>query len=245
MRGNSNDAVSYSIFLGDEEIPYIVIPDQRSRVIKIRADVEKGIVVMLPVRARTQDAQRFVEQQYEWVVKQWHRIQKQREKFSDVMQPFLEKNTIVYLGREYQLIVDVGKRHWPPVVIEDDAIVVQCLQADLAEKILERWYRQQARAVISGAIELYRAQMGVQYESLAIKDQKTRWGSCSSKGNLNFSWRLILAPKDVLDYVVIHELAHLKEMNHSKRFWMIVERFCPWYKRAEKWLKENGVGLRI
>jgi predicted metal-dependent hydrolase len=119
------------------------------------------------------------------------------------------------------------------------------VSADLAEGILERWYRQQAKAVVSGALELYRERMGVTYESLVIKDQKTRWGSCSSKGNLNFSWRLILAPKSVLDYVVVHELAHLREMNHSSRFWRIVEEYYGEYKAAERWLKENGVGLRI
>ena len=82
--------------------------------------------------------------------------------------------------------------------------------------------------------------MGVTYGRISIREQKTRWGSCSSKGNLNFNWRLIFAPPEVLDYVVVHELAHRKEMNHSKAFYAIVESIMPDYRKWKKWLKENG-----
>ena len=81
------------------------------------------------------------------------------------------------------------------------------------------------------------------YGRISIREQKTRWGSCSSKGDLNFNWRLILAPEEVLDYVVVHELAHRREMNHSKAFYAIVESVLPDYRRAQKWLKDNGQSL--
>ena len=81
------------------------------------------------------------------------------------------------------------------------------------------------------------------YARISIREQKTRWGSCSSKGDLNFNWRLILAPEEVLDYVVVHELAHRREMNHSKAFYAIVESVLPDYRRAQKWLKDNGQSL--
>ena len=82
--------------------------------------------------------------------------------------------------------------------------------------------------------------MGVSYRNITIREQKTRWGSCSSEKNLNFNWKLILAPPEVLDYVVIHELCHLKEMNHSKAFWDEVEKVMPEYETYKLWLKENG-----
>ena len=91
----------------------------------------------------------------------------------------------------------------------------------------------------------YAQLLGVTYATISIRDQKTRWGSCSSKGNLSFSWRLILAPPKVLDYVVVHELCHRKEMNHSPRFWVLVESMIPDYKTHRKWLKENGEKLTI
>lgn len=82
--------------------------------------------------------------------------------------------------------------------------------------------------------------MGVSYGRISIREQKTRWGSCSSQGNLNFNWRLIFAPENVLDYVVVHELAHRKEMNHSKAFYAIVESVLPDYRVSRKWLRDNG-----
>lgn len=101
-------------------------------------------------------------------------------------------------------------------------------------------YRSQAREVFEQKVKYYAALMDVTYGRIAIRDQKTRWGSCSAEGNLNFNWRLILAPAGVLDYVVVHELAHRREMNHSAKFWAIVEKHMPEYKKYQKWLKESG-----
>lgn len=100
--------------------------------------------------------------------------------------------------------------------------------------------RELARTVFAQKTALYASLMGVSYGRISIRDQKTRWGSCSSKGNLNFNWRLILAPEEVLDYVVVHELAHRKEMNHSPGFWAIVEEVLPDYRRRRLWLKQQG-----
>lgn len=101
-------------------------------------------------------------------------------------------------------------------------------------------YRELAGRVIARKAEQYARQMQVTYKRITIRDQKTRWGSCSAKGNLNFNWRLILAPEEVLDYVVVHELAHLKEMNHSGRFWKQVELVMPDFAKHRLWLKQNG-----
>lgn len=114
-----------------------------------------------------------------------------------------------------------------------------------SEKRLEAIYRKAAREYFPKRVSHYARMLGVTYGKISIRDQKTRWGSCSSEGNLSFNRRLILAPPDVLDYVVIHELCHRKEMNHSKEFWALVESLMPEYKERRKWLRENGNNLTL
>ena len=104
-------------------------------------------------------------------------------------------------------------------------------------------YIQTARSVFTQKTAYYAAIMGVTYGRISIREQKTRWGSCSSKGDLNFNWRLIFAPGDVLDYIVVHELAHRREMNHSSAFYAIVGSILPDYKKQQKWLRDNGHSL--
>lgn len=112
---------------------------------------------------------------------------------------------------------------------------------------LPAWTKEdyQRHQVLAGQVlreraEYFAARMGVSFGRITIRDQKTRWGSCSARGNLNFNWRLILAPAEVLDYVVVHELAHRREMNHSERFWRLVESVLPDYVQRRSWLKKNG-----
>ncbi len=120
--------------------------------------------------------------------------------------------------------------------------------SDLSEvqrTALEARYKEAARSYIPKRVAYYHAMTGGTYKRISIRDQKTRWGSCSSKGTLSFNWRLMLAPPAVLDYVVVHELCHLTHMNHSKAFWQAVEAVCPDYRNLRKWLKEHGSELSI
>lgn len=110
---------------------------------------------------------------------------------------------------------------------------------------IEKWYRKEASDIIEEKASEYAACIHVSFQKIHIKDTKSRWGSCSSKGNLNFNWRLVMAPEPVLDYVVIHELCHLRYMDHSKHFWNLVAEFCPSYKQYRKWLKDHGESLYL
>ena len=101
--------------------------------------------------------------------------------------------------------------------------------------------KERAKQYIPQRVEYWAEIIGVKYNSVSIRAQKTRWGSCSSRGNLNFNWRLLLMPERVMDYVIVHELAHRREMNHSAAFWQIVETYLPDYRERRQWLKENGV----
>ena len=105
------------------------------------------------------------------------------------------------------------------------------------------YYMESARKIFKRKTAAYARKMGVTYGRITIREQKTRWGSCSSAGNLNYNWRLIFAPEEIVDYIVVHELAHRLEMNHSKAFYNIVESVLPDYRKAQKWLRENGGSL--
>ena len=131
--------------------------------------------------------------------------------------------------------------------VKKNSAWIEKQQAKQEESILDASkideYKAQARAYIVPKVEEYAQKFGFKYNKVRITSATTRWGSCSSKKNLNFSYRLILAPKASVDYVIVHELCHLRQMNHSKKFWAEVENIMPDYKLHEKWLKQHGYKL--
>lgn len=108
---------------------------------------------------------------------------------------------------------------------------------------LASWLRELARDRLTGAADRHAARLGTGYARITLRDTRSRWGSCSSRGALMFSWRLVMAPPEILDYVAAHEVAHLAEMNHSPEFWALVERLYGPHKAARRWLRENGAAL--
>ena len=134
------------------------------------------------------------------------------------------------------------KKHLVQMYFKAEEIKKQKKEPALTNADIEKLC-QKALSVIPDKVKYYAEIMGVTYGRITIRNQKTRWGRCSSKGNLNFNCLLMLMPDKVLDYVVVHELCHLKQMNHSKKFWKEVERYMPDYKNYKKWLNENGGAL--
>lgn len=126
--------------------------------------------------------------------------------------------------------------------VEDGEILVP-VSASRPGKRVEALLKLAARDRLAAASDKYAALLGRPYCKLTLRDTRSRWGSCSSTGNLSYSWRLIMAPCEVLDYVAAHEVAHLQEMNHSAAFWAVVERLCPDYAVHRRWLHEHGAGL--
>jgi predicted metal-dependent hydrolase len=109
---------------------------------------------------------------------------------------------------------------------------------------LERWYRSRARAAVTEALHRESARLGIDgWRRVRIADQRTRWGSCSARGTLSFSWRLVMAPSEVLDYVVVHELCHIRHLDHSRAFWQLVAEACPDHAQAKAWLRLHGAEL--
>lgn len=135
----------------------------------------------------------------------------------------------------------------PLVYCKDDKIIVHTSETNGSthREVLEKYLRKEAKSAIIHCADRFCNQLGIEYKRISVKDQKSRWGSCSSKKNLNFNWRLVLAPNEVMEYVVAHEVAHLKHMNHSQSFWSCVEELYPSYKSSVRWLKENGMKLHM
>lgn len=136
----------------------------------------------------------------------------------------------------------VEKQDWIEKQIRKAANVRQEAVETLTMQELQQ-LKKRAKELIAGRVAYYAEQVGVSYGNITIRAQRTLWGSCSRQGNLNFNCLLLLAPQEVLDYVVVHELCHRREMNHSERFWNEVERVLPDYRERRKWLKDHGAAL--
>jgi hypothetical protein len=114
-----------------------------------------------------------------------------------------------------------------------------------ARAVLVAWYREEARILITRRAMQVAQRIGVEFQRIAIRDQKTKWGSCSSNNNLNFNWRILLAPPPVMDYIIVHEVCHLRVHDHSKAFWKLVGSIVPDYATKRSWLRQNGTSLRL
>jgi hypothetical protein len=157
---------------------------------------------------------------------------------------FLTGERFPYLGRDWPLAVVAFQK--TPLTFDDKAgFSLDIAAFDRGEVIFEQWYRDQARKLLAERVQHFAPLVGVSLPRLRITGAERRWGSCSTTGNVSFTWRLIMAPMDVIDYVVVHELAHLREMNHSVRFWALVVSVLPDYEERRRWLKEYGATLTI
>lgn len=148
----------------------------------------------------------------------------------------------LYLGKEYSVEIRQNKIN---LIELEDKLYIASSSEKYIKIYLESWYKQQARKVIIERVQLYSAYSGLRFNSISLSSATTRWGSCSSQKNLNFNWKLIMAPLEVIDYVVSHELAHLEELNHSKDFWEKVRKMFPIYRQYRTWLKRHGHTLNI
>jgi len=139
-------------------------------------------------------------------------------------------------------ILEAGKARRGPVVLSESGVAVPGAPDQIARK-LAVWLREEARARLTEAAHRHAAALDARPGRITIRDTTSRWGSCTAAGNLSFCWRLVMAPPEVLDYVAAHEAAHLREMNHGKRFWAHVERLDPDWRPKRDWLRQNGARL--
>jgi predicted metal-dependent hydrolase len=181
-----------------------------------------------------------LEKHKDWIEK--HRVRYEIRSELLIKREFLNGETLSILGVTYDLLVKETKLKNPKVAFNEHDITFLLpvgFNGSKAE-LLEKHLRKAAKDIFVARVVHFAKLYNLNFTNIAIKEQRSKWGSCSSKGNLNFNWKLIFTPKDILDYVVIHEICHLQEMNHSERFWKLVQQQCIDYKAKRKWLKTNG-----
>lgn len=247
-RRASNGEVMPTIELQGQTIDYSVRQSKRAKRISLRFDVARGIQLVYPLRVHQPTPAEVLIQKQAWVLKaleQMRAYQKQarfeRRYEQGASFPYFGENLTLHLIEqedremvwvrrvEYRLEVKLS-----PTLMHESSVV---------RAAVEDFYRHEAKAYLPGRVKELADAHGFDFHKVRIKNQKTRWGSCSAKRNLNFNMRLMMTPPEAIDSVIIHELCHLRVMNHSKAFWDLVEEHCPDYKKWQQWFKENEYHL--
>lgn len=227
--------------LAGRTVRYRVRRSTRARRMSLRVLPGQGLEVVLPIGFALREAAALVRREQRWVLRALAKAERQRA----VTPPadLRDGAQLPLLGGTITLTLALAGGARTTARRSDDRLLVRLADGAHPAAAVEAWYRAEARRVIGERVAHHAAALGVTPGRIAIKDTRSRWGSCSSKGNLNFSWRLLLAPFAVLDYVVVHEVAHLVELNHSPRFWSLVAAHCPDYRRHKAWLRAHGAWL--
>ncbi len=216
---------------GGMSVPVAVRRSPRARQILLHVDAYSGAVeLVLPRRASEAEGIAFARSKGRWIDKRLREI--------TPAVPFVDGARFPILGRDVRICC--VRQLFDEVWRERDRLIVAVTEEVGVSQRVESWLRAEARATITQRVADKSRRLGQRYRHIRVRDTRTRWGSCTRRGDLSFSWRLVMAPEGVLDYVVAHEVAHLKVMNHSHRFWAEVERLCDGMEDARAWLRVNG-----
>jgi hypothetical protein len=219
----------------------ITIIKSARRSFSIEIDQGGKVILRAPNRSSQKDINQLLEEKSNWIEKKV--IEMKNRKREKVKKHFIDGETFDLLGKKYTLRVLENYEY--ALSYTGEELIMNKNAVKHGELLIENWYRNQAKFYITNrAIEISKS-LKIPINRVSINGAKTRWGSCSIRKNLNFTWRLVMAPKQVVDYVIVHEIAHIIEMNHSDRFWGIVRKILPNYLIYKTWLKENGHLLEI
>lgn len=222
----------------------------RARRLRLQIGPEGRCTVVIPRWTPEAVARQFVHNHEGWIQKKLAKIETLKAKRPAFR--YQTGDTFYWLGEPMKLTVVPTAAKRPTLKIRGDELLVT-LHRDISRsagvravrQTIERFYRKKAEEIIRDRLEFFNEHYGFSFGRVTFRNQKTRWGSCSAQKNLNFNWRLAMAPIGAIDSVVAHELCHLKEMNHSQRFWALVAQTIPEYKKWRKWLRENQYLLQL
>ncbi|MDA2920159.1 M48 family metallopeptidase [Desulfobacterota bacterium AH_259_B03_O07] len=218
----------------DIKIDKIVRSKRKTIGLEITPSAE--LIVRAPLKASFEELNKVVLKKRTWIERNQRFFKENYNRIKP--KDFIDGEEFRYLGNVVKLKIayDIDV----PLILDDNHFHLSNHFIDDARGIFEYWYREQAKKKIDERVAYYSWLMGIESRRVNITNALKRWGSCGTNGNLNFSWRLIMAPLRVIDYLVVHELSHVEVKNHSKEFWSKVERMIPDYRGDEKWLRDNG-----
>jgi len=216
-----------------------MLPDQiirsKRKTLSISINENAELIVRAPKRISDQKIQDFINEKENWITKNQSVIKARAEDTAK------DKNMLLYLGTLFPLTTDNDAKK---ISFNGEEFLADLQNKEKTNKSLKTWYKNKFKEVAVPRLFYFAEKHNLQVNQVRIKEQKTLWGSCSSRNNINLNFLLIMAPLKVIDYVIIHELAHTIHKNHSVNFWNAVEEIMPNYKEAKRWLKENGYRLR-
>lgn len=217
-------------------LDYTIVRSPKRRKLTIGVERDRRVVVHAPEGVSDEKIRQMVESKRQWIYEKTQHVQKY-----NLPQPpgkeLVNGESALYLGRQYQ--VEVVHNSSEEIRFEQRFLIPARL-SDERKKVLRHWYMDRAKEKILPRARKFANDLGVEFANARVVDNRYRWGSCTTKDNINFNWRLIKAPMYVVDYVIIHELAHLLEANHTPRFWNIVRAQSSNVDKAKRWLRENG-----
>jgi hypothetical protein len=221
------------------KVPVLYRRHHRARHYLLRLRADKTVVVTVPRRGSMEFARRFAASRKGWLEKQW-RILESRRVPPPVLRPGME---VLFRGRAVALQAREDADGFF-IGLDNDWVRLVAPAENLLPAV-EKWLRVRAQRELAGRAEALARVHAAPMRRVVVRNQRTRWGSCSRQGTISLNWRLIQVPEFVRDYIILHELMHLRQLNHSPRFWAEVEKVCPNYRAAEDWLKKNSalVGL--
>lgn len=210
---------------------YRLKKSSRARSIRLSIDARGEVLVSAPTLYPNFLIEKFLEQQQAWILAKRAEVAK--------LQANIKQDEVFIFGEKYQIIVKLDQNQAPGITLGDQQIIINQLKPGAYHSKLEKFLKNTATKYLTQKTAILAKKMGIDYQRISIRQQKSRWGSCSSRGNINFNWRLIHYSPATINYVIIHELAHRQEANHSKKFWQLVAQYDPDYKIHKNTLKKR------
>jgi predicted metal-dependent hydrolase len=227
------------VFTDDSIIRIDIWPNKRTKRLRLVSGIN-GVRAMVPMNYNAEELESFVSSKRNWILKTSQYYSKLKERCGG-----LEPRTTYFLGSKYRF--HVVKDRQPSTVISDTIKMITFHVTDMRRyrQHMHEWYKQQTAGIIADRLPVLARRFDAKYNKVSIKSQKSRWASCSKKGNLHFNLLLAAAPLDVINYVIIHELVHLIEFDHSRQFWQLVKEADPDYEKHREWLGNYASVIKV